>query len=151
MPPSPYKPCLLPPQPPDRCELCPLCGCIPKEKQRKGKRERYFCLGIYEAEVDEYGDPVLDEDGVQELSFPRLSSKGISVSASKNKAAGHPLHRPCEYTWDAWYDLPSHAFPMPKDVYKEYRLPFEREQMTKNFPKFKFRFKKKIKQKHDKD
>ena len=40
---------------------------------------------------------------------------------------------------------------MPKDVYKEYRLPFEREQMTKNFPKFKFRFKKKIKQKHDKD
>ena len=153
MPPRPYIPRYLnTPNPPDRCELCPLCGLIPKEQRREGKRERYFCLGIYEAEVDEYGDPVLDEDGVQRQSFPRLPSKQIRVSAAERKTKGHPLRRPCDYTWGEWYHADStHSFSMPRDVYREYRMPFEREEMQKLFPKFKFRFKKKIKQKHDKD
>ena len=61
MPKDIFTPRQLPREQPDRCELCPLLGLIPKDERRKGKRERYFCLGIYEAETDEMGDPVLDE------------------------------------------------------------------------------------------
>lgn len=136
---SKYTPRQLPREQPDRCELCPLVGIIPKDERREGKREGYFCLGIYEAEVDELGEPVLDENGVQQLSFPRLPSKRINVSAKKVKAGGHLLHRPCDYTWDSWMTLPGRVFGMPTDVYNAYRVPFEREQMIKNLPKFKFR------------
>lgn len=139
MPKNIFTPRQLPPNQPDRCELCPLVGIIPKNERRPGKRERYFCLGIYEAEVDGNGEPVLDDNGEQRLSFPRLSSKGILVSAAAVKAGGHLLHRPCDYTWDAWMTLPGRVFGIPTDVYNEYRLPFEREQMIKNMPRFKFR------------
>lgn len=133
----------LPREQPDRCELCPLVGIIPKDERRKGKRERYFCLGIYEAEKDEHGDPVLDQYGQQQMSFPRLSSKGIMVSAKKVKEGGHLHHRPCDYTWESWMDcLPGHMFCMPMEVYNAYRIPYEKEQMIKNMPKFKFRKKK---------
>ena len=141
MPPIKYTPRQLPPHQPDRCELCPLVGVIPKELRREGKRERYWCLGIYEAEVDEQGNPVLDENGVQQMSFPRLSSRAVTnVSAKAVKEGGHLHHRPCDYTWESWMDcLPGHVFCMPMMVYNAYRLPFEKEQMIKNMPKLPFR------------
>lgn len=143
MPKEVYTPRPLPREQPDRCELCPLVGIIPKDERRKGKRERYFCLGIFEAEVDEHGEPVLDENGVQQMSFPRLSSRAVTnVSFKKVKDGGHLYHRPCDYVWQSWQTLPGHIFGMPTDVYNTYRLPFEKEQMVKNMPKFKFRNKK---------
>jgi len=143
MPKEVYTPRQLPREQPDRCELCPLVGIIPKDERRKGKRERYFCLGIFEAEVDEHGEPVLDENGVQQMSFPRLSSRAVTnVSFQKVKDGGHLYHRPCDYVWQSWQTLPGRIFGMPTDVYNTYRLPFEKEQMVKNMPKFKFRNKK---------
>ena len=129
----------LPPEKPDRCELCPLLGLIPKEERRKGLRESYYCLGIFEAEMTDNGYPVLDEDGEQKLSFPRLKSKGITVSAKAVKEGGHLLHRPCDFTWDAWMMLPGRLFGMPVNVYQLYRQPYEKEQMIKLLPNFKFR------------
>ena len=137
--PKVYTPRQLPPNQPDRCELCPLIGIIPKAERRKGKRERYFCLGIFEAETDDNGNPVLDDNGVQQMSFPRLSSKGIMVSAKAVQRGGHLWHRPCDYVWASWMTLPGRVFGMPADVYNTYRTPFEKEQMIKHMPKFKFR------------
>ena len=140
MPKDIYTPRQLPKEQPDRCELCPLIGVIPKEQQRKGKRERYFCLGIYEAETDGDGNPVFDEFGQQQMSFPRLSSReAINVSAKDRKAKGHPLHRPCDDRWAAWQTLPGRVLGIPTDVFNAYRIPYEKEQMIKNMPKFKFR------------
>lgn len=129
----------LPREKPDRCELCPLVGIIPENERRKGKRERYYCLGIFEAETDEQGEPVLDENGVQQMTFPRLSSKGITVSFKHWREKGHLWHRPCDYTWDSWMTLEGRVFPLPTDVHNTYRLPFEREQMIKRMPKLPFR------------
>ena len=89
MPKTYYTPRKLPPEQPDRCELCPLVGIIPDDERRKGVRERYYCLGIFDALTDDNGHPVLDELGQQRLSFPRLKSKGITVSAKKVKEGGH--------------------------------------------------------------
>lgn len=138
-----FTPRQLPREQPDRCELCPLVGIIPKEERRKGKRERYFCLGIYEAETDEHGEPVFDENGVQQMSFPRLSSKGIMVSAKAVKEGGHLWHRPCDYRWASWMTLPGRVFGMPTNVFNAYRIPFEKEQMIKNMPKLPFRIRRK--------
>ncbi len=126
-------------QPPDRCELCPLLGKIPDNERRQGERKGYYCLGVYEADIDDDGNAVLDDDGVQQLTFPQLSSKGISVSFADTRRKGHLLHRPCDFLWDAWRMLPDHLFAMPADVYLKYRVPYEREQQLKNYPKFKFK------------
>lgn len=125
--------------PPDCCELCPLIGKIPDDERRTGERKGYYCLGIFEAETDEDGKPVLDQNGVQQLTFPRLTSKGIRTSASRSREGGHLLHRPCDAIWDAWMTLPGRLFAMPTDTYIKYRLPYEREQQVKNYPKFKFK------------
>lgn len=140
---SKYTPRELTEHQPDRCELCPLVGLIPKSERRKGKREGYYCLGIFGGEVDENGQPVLDERGVQRMTYPRLASKGIRVSAKKVREKGHLLHRPCDPTWHSWTTLPGRLFGMPTEVYNTYRLPYEREQMLKNMPTFKFRQRKK--------
>jgi hypothetical protein len=129
----------LPLEQPDRCELCPLIGVIPKEERESGKRERYYCLGVFDAETDESGKPVIGSDGNQKMSFPRLKSKGICTSAKAVRAGGHKLHRPCDLMWDAWTTLPGRLFGMPVDTYTNYRLPYEKEQQVKNQPKFKFR------------
>ena len=47
-----YIPRKLPLEQPDRCELCPLIGVIPKEERESGKRERYYCLGVFDAETE---------------------------------------------------------------------------------------------------
>lgn len=143
MPRNLYTPRQLPREQPDRCELCPLVGIIPKPERRPGKRERYFCLGIYEADTDENGEPVLDANGCQQMSFPRLSSKGITVSAAAVQRGGHRWHRPCDYSWDSWMTLPGRVFGMPTDVYNTYRIPYEREQMIKHMPKLKLRIRRK--------
>ena len=142
MPRNLYTPRQLPREQPDRCELCPLIGIIPKNERRPGKRERYFCLGIYEAAVDENGEPILDDNGCQQMSYPRLSSKGISVSAAAVRRGGHLWHRPCDYLWESWMTLPGRLFGMPTDVYTTYRIPYEREQMVKLMPKLKLRYRK---------
>lgn len=134
-----FTPRRLPAEQPDRCELCPLIGIIPESERREGVRERYYCLGIFEALTDENGNPVIDDQGNQQLSFPRLKSKGITVSARAVKAGGHLYHRPCDTLWSAWMTLPGRMFGMPTDTYTKYRLPFEYEQQLKMMPKFKFR------------
>ena len=129
----------LPPTKPDRCELCPLIGLIPKQDRERGKREKYYCLGIFVPMVDENGEPVLDENGCQRFSFPRVSSRGeTNVSAKDRKQKGHPLHRPCDNTWAAWMRLQGRKFPMLTETYNTYRLPFEVEQQQKQQPKFAF-------------
>ena len=132
--PKTFKTCHLADEQYDRCELCPLCGLIPKEQREKGKRQKYCCLGIYEDEKDEHGRPVLDENGMQKTFFPRLSSKGIRVSAKTVKEGGHHWDKPCDDTWDSWMTIPGHTFGIPPEVYLTYRLPFEQEQMLKNMP-----------------
>ena len=137
--PKQYIPRQLPREQPDSCKLCPLVGIIPKAERRKGLRERYCCLGIFEALTDDNGKPVLDEQGVQKLSFPRIKSKGINSSAKGWKEKGHLLHRPCDALWSAWMTLPGRLFGMPPETYTTYRLPYEHEQQVKNQPKFRFR------------
>ena len=137
-----YTPRILPAEQPDRCELCPLCGLTPKEQRRAGKRERYWCLGIFDGEKDEYGEAIYDENGVQQMTYPRLSSKSIYVSAQKVREGGHLHHRPCDYIWESWMQIPGRVFSIPTEVYNAYRIPFEREQMIKNFPKLPFRIRK---------
>ena len=139
MPKTYYTPRKLPPEQPDRCELCPLVGLIPENERREGVRERYYCLGVFDALTDDEGKPVLDENGQQKLSLPRLKSKGITVSAKAVKKGGHLLHRPCDFLWEAWMTLPGRLFGMPTDTYTNYRLPYEYEQQVKNQPKFRFR------------
>lgn len=134
-----YTPTKLPPEQPDKCKVCPLVGLIPDDERRKGVRERYYCLGIFEAMKDEEGKPVLDENGEQKQSFARLKSKKIDVSARKVKEGGHLLHRPCDLRWESWMTLPGRFFGMPTDTYTKYRLPYEYEQQVKSQPKFKFR------------
>lgn len=136
----------LPKEQPDRCELCPLIGIIPKDEREKGVRERYYCLGIFDAQTDDNGHPLLDDKGDQCLSFPRLKSKSITVSAEAVRKGGHKLHRPCDMLWDAWMTLPGRLFGMLADTYTKYRLPFEQEQQIKKYPKFNFRFRKTKKQ-----
>jgi hypothetical protein len=89
--------------------------------------------------VDENGEPVLDENGCQRFSFPRVSSRGATnVSAKDRKQKGHALHRPCDNTWAAWMRLQGRKFPMLTETYNTYRLPFEVEQQQKQQPKFAF-------------
>lgn len=124
---------------PDRCELCPLIGRVPDEERTPGERRGYYCLGIYEAETDAEGHPVLDADGAQRMGFPKLTSKGIKTSFEKTRESGHLLHRPCDHIWPSWATLPGRLYPMPADIYTRYRLPYEHEQQVKNLPTFKFR------------
>ena len=113
MPKQVFIPRQLPPKKPDRCELCPLIGLIPKEDRERGKREKYYCLGIYEPLVDEEGNPILDDKGCQRFGFPRLSTREANnVSASQRKEKGHLLHRPCDNMWAAWMRLQGRKFPM---------------------------------------
>ena len=128
----------LPPQQPDRCEQCPLLGLIPPDERRSGLRERYYCLGVYDTQRDESGAPLTDESGKSQFAFPRLKTKGVSVSAKAVKSGGHVLHRPCDYIWNAWMTLPGRLYGMPTDVYLRYRMPYEHEQQVKAMPKFKF-------------
>lgn len=137
--PKQYIPRQLPREQPDSCQLCPLVGIIPRDERRKGLRERYCCLGIFEPLTDDNGQPVADDNGQQRLSFPRIKSKGITSSAKAIKAGGHLLHRPCDALWPAWMTLPGRLYGMPPETYTKYRLPFEHEQQVKNQPKFKFR------------
>lgn len=125
--------------PPDRCELCPLIGKIPDDERQGGERKGYYCLGIFDAETDSDDNPVFDENGVQRMTFPKLTSKGIKASFAENRKKGHLLHRPCDFIWEAWRTLPNHRFAMPTEIYTKYRLPYEQEQQLKNYPKFKFR------------
>lgn len=126
-------------EPPDRCELCPLIGRIPDEERKRGERRGYCCLGVFEAETDAEGNAVLDENGVQQMTFPKLTSKGIKTSFKDTRKSGHLLHRPCDHIWQAWLTLPGRMFAIPTDIYLRYRLPYEREQQVKNYPKFKFK------------
>ena len=129
----------LPPSQPDRCELCPLVGIIPDDERRAGLRERYYCLGIFEALTDADGHPILDENGEHKLNFPRLKSKGIKTSASAVKKGGHLYHRPCDSLWPAWMTLHGRLFSMPTDTYTKYRMPYEYEQQVKQQLQFKFK------------
>lgn len=139
MPRNYFIPRELPPHQPDMCKTCPMCGLIPKEERRRGLRESYYCLGVYEALKDKNGMPVLNEDGDEVLSFRRLKSKHIGVSAKARKEKGHLLHRPCDYIYKAWMQLKGRQLAMRSDVYIKYRLPYEHEQQRKMQPKFLFR------------
>jgi len=129
----------LPREQPDKCKFCPLVGIIPDDERRSGMRERYYCLGVYDTMKDDDGNPILDEDGNEQMNFPRLKTKRIDVSARKVKEGGHLLHRPCDLRWQGWMTLQDRQFGMPVNVFIKYRQPYELEQMIKNQPKFNFR------------
>lgn len=150
MPKNIFTPRQLPPEQPDRCELCPLVGIIPEEDRRPGLRERYCCLGIYGPEFDEYGDPVKDANGCQRVGFPRIKTKGIHNSARAWQQSGHLLHRPCDNLWAAWMTLPGRILGIPTDIYTTYRIPYEHEQQMKSLPQFKFRKKRRRKDEKEK-
>lgn len=94
----------LPPEQPDCCLECPLCGLIPKDHpdRPKGSKETHVCLGTWEA----------------------LTGRGIKVRASR-RDSHHPLHRPCDTKWEAWMRLPERCFMLKDEAYLHYRLPFE--------------------------
>ena len=139
MPKKTFIPRQLPPKKPDRCELCPLIGLIPKEDRERGKRERYFCLGCPVPMNDADGNPLLNADGTTRWSFARLSTReACNVSAANRKEKGHLLHRPCDTIWAAWMRLQGRRFPMLADTYIRYRIPFEAEMQQKQQPKFSF-------------
>lgn len=119
MPKKVFTPVQLPEEQPDQCEKCPLIGKIPKEEREKGVREGYCCLCRY--------------------PFARLKSKGIKLSAKEYKKKKRKLHRPCDHLWHVLVSLPRRQFCMPNWVYIKYRMEFEKEQMLKYYPKFKFR------------
>ena len=75
MPKTYYTPRKLPPEQPDRCELCPLVGIIPDDERRKGVRERYYCLGIFDALTDDNGHPLnRDSSGYRSHGSSRRAS-----------------------------------------------------------------------------
>lgn len=97
-------PIQLPPEQPDCCFDCPLCGLIPKDQpdKPKGSKETHVCLATWEA----------------------LTGRGIKVRAS-GRDSHHPLKRPCDTKWEAWMKLPERCYLLPDVVYLHYRLPFE--------------------------
>lgn len=100
-------PMKLPPEQPDCCAACPLCGLIPKNQRQEGARQGYVCLGV------------LGE---------ALTSKGIHSSAKAYKEKNRKLHRPCDTRWDAWMQLPGRVFGISYAHYLQYRLPYEQGQ-----------------------
>ena len=139
MPKKIFIPRQLPAKKPDRCELCPLIGLIPKDDREKGKRERFYCLGIYGPLKDDDTKPILNDDGTTKFGFARLSTReALNVSASDRKEKGHLLHRPCDHIWAAWMRLDRRRFPMLAETYNRYRIPFEAELQQKQQPKFTF-------------
>lgn len=102
----------LAPEQYDRCADCPLCGLIPENERKQGKRVKYVCLGV---------------------PLNAISSKGIWVKAS-SRDSKHPLHRPCDTRWDGWMTLKRRIFHLSNVYYTKYRLPFEQTvQMKINF------------------
>ena len=113
MPKKNYIPTPLAPMKYDRCIDCPLCGLIPKDERKQGKRMKYVCLGV---------------------NLKPLTSKGVWIKASKRDAK-HPLKRPCDNYWDAWMaTLKRREFNLGFIYYTKYRLPFEQTvQLRINF------------------
>ena len=110
MPKRQFIPVQLAPEQYDRCADCPLCGLIPENKRKEGKRKKYVCLGV--------------------IPHKALTSKGIWVKASTHDPK-HPLHRPCDSKWAAWMTFPQRIFGMRIDDFAEYRHPFEQTLQTK--------------------
>ena len=108
MPKRNFIPSQLAPEQYDRCCDCPLCGLIPENERREGKRKKYVCLGVMKA----------------------LTSKSIYLKAS-NRDQKHPLHRPCDTKWAAWMTLKDRVFYMATILYTKYRLPFEQTYQPK--------------------
>ena len=106
MPKKLFIPVHLAPEQYDRCADCPLCGLIPENQRAKGRRMKYVCLGV------------------QGMTLPALSSKGIWVKAS-GRDPKHPLHRPCDNRWAAWMTLKNRVFNLSIKLFTKYRLPFE--------------------------
>ena len=95
----------LPPEKPDCCAVCPLCGKIPKEMRKKGSRETHVCLGTMEA----------------------LGGRFINVKASE-RDSHHPLKRWCDTRWDAWMSLPGRQIGISYPAYLQCRVPYEQAQ-----------------------
>ena len=103
MPKRNFIPTQLAPEQYNRCVDCPLCGLIPANERKQGKRMKYVCLGC---------------------GLKPLSSKGVWIKAS-NRDSKHPLHRPCDNYWPAWMQLKRREFNLSFNLYAKYRLPFE--------------------------
>lgn len=90
---------------PDCCALCPLLGIIPKGEYPKGSKETRVCIPCQDA----------------------MSERGSKVRKSK-RDSHHPLKRPCDDLWSAWYEAGQGFYPMKKEFYIKYRLPLETNQ-----------------------
>lgn len=90
---------------PDCCAECPLLGLIPKDERPYGSKESHVCIPCQEA----------------------MSARGILVRKSK-RDSHHPLKRPCDDLWSAWYEAHRSMYPMKREFYIRYRHPFEQSQ-----------------------
>ncbi len=106
----------LPPEQPDKCSKCPLLGKRPAHELKKGERQAYCCLGVF------------NPDG-----FAPLTSKGIENSASAYKSRQRKLHRPCDNRWDVWLSLPGRQLPITNAAWRERRYPYELEVQQKYY------------------
>lgn len=95
------------PEPPSRCDRCPLIGLIPVEKRCKGHRKKYCCLGV--------------------SPHKPLTTKGVSVDVEeKREKTGHIVHRPCEDRWESWYNSnQNHTVNINRHSYDLCRRPYE--------------------------
>lgn len=92
----------MPPEKPDCCACCPMCGIIPKHMRKKGSYETYVCLGTMNA----------------------MTQRFIRVKAS-NRDSHHPLKRPCDDRWDCWMQAPNRKIGVNSIAFLEMRIPYE--------------------------
>jgi hypothetical protein len=116
MPRNIYTRIQLPPTQPDKCSRCPLLGKRPAAELKRGQRQAYCCLGIFDAE-----------------GFPPLTSKGIERSQEAYRRQKRRLHRPCDNQWEVWVSLPGRQFPITREAWIERRRPYELEREQKHY------------------
>lgn len=105
MPAKPFIKRKMPMEQPDCCALCPFLGIIPKGEYPKGSKETRVCIPCQDA----------------------MSERGSRVRKSQ-RDSHHPLKRPCDELWDAWYQAGQGYKGIKKEFYIKYRLPLEEEQ-----------------------
>lgn len=111
MPARPFIKTKMPMEQPDCCALCPFIGIIPKEERPKGSKETRVCITTGEA----------------------MSERGSRVRKSQ-RDSHHPLRRPCDELWDAWYQAGGGYYGLKKEFYMRYRLPYNQcQQLTIKF------------------
>lgn len=101
----------LPPEQPDCCYNCPLCGIIPKNKIPKGSKQTFVCLASCEA----------------------MSERKTKIRKSTHDPK-HPYKRFCDSKWAIWKDRLNSKYNVRIVDYTTYLIPkLERQEMVIKF------------------